>query len=104
MYDGVSAWRSYFVANEWMKLVTKRRTSMRVQMVAVIGTVLVIYIRILCQVKVLIGILSFLIDRIRWLPGVGLIDVPRRNNSNCHKFLAISYSLPQSTRSVRSSF
>lgn len=41
MYDGVSAWRTYFVANEWMKLCTKRRTSMRVQMVTVIGVVLV---------------------------------------------------------------
>lgn len=37
MHDGVSAWRTYFVANEWLKLATKRRTSMRVQIVSVIG-------------------------------------------------------------------
>lgn len=41
MFDGVSAWRTYFVANEWLRLATRRRTSMRVQMVAVISASLV---------------------------------------------------------------
>lgn len=39
--DGVSAWRTYFVANEWVKLSTARKCSMFIQMVSVSAIILV---------------------------------------------------------------
>lgn len=39
--DGVSAWRTYFVANEWVKLSTARKSSMLVQLIAVAAILMV---------------------------------------------------------------
>lgn len=41
VYDGVSAWRNYFIANEWLKLTTKRKSSIFVQVVLFLCTFMV---------------------------------------------------------------
>lgn len=40
-YDGVSAWRNYFIANEWLKLTTKRKFCFLLHIVIVLFTVVV---------------------------------------------------------------
>lgn len=37
----VSAWRNYFIANEWQELMTKRKISIHLHIVYVVGTLLV---------------------------------------------------------------
>jgi meckelin len=37
----VSAWRNYFVANEWQELMTKRKISMDLHVIIVIGVLMV---------------------------------------------------------------
>lgn len=37
----VSAWRNYFVANEWQELITRRKVSIHLHIVAVIGFLMV---------------------------------------------------------------
>ncbi|XP_055326927.1 meckelin [Sitodiplosis mosellana] len=39
--DGLSAWRMYFVANEWIKLSTKRKCSIGIQILMVLLTIIV---------------------------------------------------------------
>ncbi|XP_031629112.1 meckelin [Contarinia nasturtii] len=39
--DGLSAWRTYFVANEWLKLSTKRKCSIGIQILMVLLTIIV---------------------------------------------------------------
>lgn len=42
--DGLSAWRMYFVANEWIKISTKRKCSLCIQILMVLLTIIVIYL------------------------------------------------------------
>lgn len=37
----VSAWRNYFIANEWQELMTKRKISVNLQVVGVVGALMV---------------------------------------------------------------
>lgn len=39
--DGLSAWRMYFIANEWIKLSTKRKCSIGIQILMVLLTIIV---------------------------------------------------------------
>lgn len=39
----VSAWRNYFIANEWQELMTKRKICIHLHVVLVIGTLMVSY-------------------------------------------------------------
>lgn len=39
--DGLSAWRMYFVANEWIKLSIKRKSSIGIQILMVLLTIIV---------------------------------------------------------------
>ncbi|XP_037038516.1 meckelin [Bradysia coprophila] len=41
-YDGVSAWRNYFIANEWLKLTTKRKFCFLLHIVIVLFTVVIL--------------------------------------------------------------
>ena len=34
-YNSVSAWRNYFIANEWQELITKRKISIYFHIIAV---------------------------------------------------------------------
>ena len=39
--DCVSAWRNYFIANEWQELMTKRKICVHLHIVFVVGTLIV---------------------------------------------------------------
>lgn len=40
-YECVSAWRNYFIANEWQELITKRKISLNLHLLAVIAFLMV---------------------------------------------------------------
>lgn len=41
VYDGVSAWRNYFVANEWLKLQTQRKSNCWLQLLMIVAASMV---------------------------------------------------------------
>lgn len=43
VYDGVSAWRIYFVANEWLKLQTQRKSNCWLQLLIIMAAVMVTF-------------------------------------------------------------
>lgn len=51
MFDGVSAWRNYFIANEWLKLTTKRKCCMFYQILMVAAIMLVFFLHFLIEWK-----------------------------------------------------